>query len=91
MDSSTLTTIGDLLAHGGNIGILIAVFIVGRASARLTSAATKALETLEEIKDSLNASRLDTRVFAHKATSKLNAMHTDIERLPLQVAKARGA
>ena len=85
MDTETLKLLISLGEHGGSVAMLIAVFIGGRASRM----AQEAVKTLKNIESGLVSGLSELRMQAAKTEDKLNAIHEDIEKLPLALFRSR--
>ena len=83
MDADTLKTVADLLAHGGSVGMLVAAFIAGRSLKTVGEAA----ETLKRIERRMTETGHQNRVAFETARNKLSAIHSDVQSLPLSVAR----
>lgn len=81
MDESFLKLAGEVLAHGGNAGILVALYFLYRAS----ETATKAVEALRSIRDNqkTQAERFE------RMETKLERVHEDVREVPFKVAGVR--
>ena len=83
MDDATLKLLGEVLAHGGSAGTIIAVYVAMRALA----AANRAVGLLRDLKDNVATANADERRLHERQEEKMDRLHDDISTLPLRIAR----
>lgn len=71
--------------HGGKVGLLIGIWIAYIVSRKIG----EVVETLKEISSDLKFTGRETRQLGERVEGKLELMHSDLQRMPIEIVRAR--
>ena len=83
MDPDFATLLGNVLQHGSHVGLIVALFVAYKAGIT----ATKAVKLLDDINTKIGAGTEAVLRYGPVLEQKLEAVHDDIGRLPLELVK----